>query len=101
MGLRCNNVPKAIQRYNYMNEANVSEEIALVHIKHIIDDACKELNECLKLATSSDFNPNFVIAVVAASVYHRGDGFGDPDHNEMKRQAMALFSEQVPLKDPN
>nr|A0A7G5KLV2.1 RecName: Full=Sesquiterpene synthase TPS3; AltName: Full=Alpha-bergamotene synthase TPS3; AltName: Full=Terpene synthase 3; Short=CoTPS3 [Cananga odorata]QMW48844.1 terpene synthase 3 [Cananga odorata] len=88
-------VPKAIQCY--MHEAKVSEEIAREHIKNIINERWKELNEeCLK---ATDLNRKFVAAVLdalraAAFFYHDRDGFGEPDH-KFKSQAMALFSQQV------
>ncbi|KAL6012551.1 hypothetical protein ACLOJK_003040 [Asimina triloba] len=73
-------VAKSIQCY--MHEAKVSEEIAREHVKHLIDDAWKELNEeyCLK---SSHLHRSFVNAVINVArggsfLYNHGDGFGRP-----------------------
>ncbi|KAL6012556.1 Trehalose-6-P synthase/phosphatase complex subunit [Asimina triloba] len=99
--LRRGDVSKSIQCY--MNEANVSEEIAREHIRDMISDAWKELNE--ESLKSSSLRRSFVNAIIngaraGAATYHHGDGFGHPDH-EVKGQALSLFFEPLALKGPN
>ncbi|KAL6011558.1 hypothetical protein ACLOJK_002006 [Asimina triloba] len=99
--LRRGDVSKSIQCY--MNEANVSEEIARERIRDMISDAWKELNE--ESLKSSSLRRSFVNAIIngaraGAATYHHGDGFGHPDH-EVKGQALSLFFEPLALKGPN
>ncbi|KAL5999789.1 hypothetical protein ACLOJK_038075 [Asimina triloba] len=87
----------------YMHEAKVSEEVAREHMKHLIDDAWKELNEyCLQ---SSHLHRPFVNAVINCArggsfLYNHGDDFGRPSH-EADLQAAKLFFQPIPLSGPN
>ncbi|XP_058081622.1 sesquiterpene synthase TPS3-like [Magnolia sinica] len=89
-------VSKSIQCY--MHETGVSEEVAREHIKDLISDAWKGLNEeSLKAAS---FGRTFVNAIINGAragvcTYQHGDGYGVPDH-ETKGRAMSLFLKPIP-----
>ncbi|XP_062011734.1 (E,E)-alpha-farnesene synthase-like isoform X1 [Rosa rugosa] len=66
----------------YMREVNASEEIARKHIKDMIDNAWKKINEkCFTQVPeiSSFINITTNIARVGHNLYQDGDGFGDQE----------------------
>ncbi|XP_062013371.1 (E,E)-alpha-farnesene synthase-like [Rosa rugosa] len=81
----------------YMKEANASEEIARKHIKGMIDNAWKKINEkCFTQMPeiSSFINIMTNIARVGHSLYQDGDGFGDQEHGT-RGQIQSLLVEPL------
>ncbi|XP_043725700.1 alpha-farnesene synthase-like [Telopea speciosissima] len=84
----------------YMREAEVSEEIAREHIKDMIVDTWKKMNEkCI--SHSSHFPPVFLnftynVARVAHFIYQYGDGFGVQDR-ETRNNVLSLLVQPIQL----
>ncbi|XP_058088133.1 monoterepene synthase TPS1, chloropastic-like isoform X5 [Magnolia sinica] len=90
-------VPKSIQCY--MHEVGVSEEIAREHIKGVISDLWKKMNQ--HRATLSALPKSFIAAAfdlprMSTCAYLYGDGFGVPDR-ETKDIVMSLVVEPIRL----
>ncbi|XP_058091675.1 alpha-terpineol synthase, chloroplastic-like [Magnolia sinica] len=90
-------VPTSIQCY--MNDANVSERVAREHIKGLIANTWKKMNE--ECGPHSPFPAPFVnmafnLARTAQCIYLHGDGHSNPDCGT-KDQIMSLLVEPVPL----
>ncbi|KAK1393329.1 myrcene synthase, chloroplastic-like [Heracleum sosnowskyi] len=90
--------PKSIQCY--MNDTGVSEEEAREHIKYMISETWKELNE-ERLVVQSIFPKTFIdmclnLARISLSVYLYGDGHGAPSSRD-KERLMFLFVNSIPL----
>ncbi|XXG62967.1 hypothetical protein AAC387_Pa05g1249 [Persea americana] len=83
-------VLKSIQCY--MHEAHVSEAIAREHIRRLTDETRKKINQ--EYVTGCLFPRHFADAAIglirrAETVYHKGDGFGDPT-SEIDGQVTSL-----------
>nr|XP_033513829.1 (-)-alpha-terpineol synthase-like isoform X2 [Nicotiana tomentosiformis] len=95
--LKRGDVPKSIQCY--MNEKKVSEEDAHQHIRLLISETWKKLNEAHNVA-AHPFPKMFIwsamnLARMAQCMYQHGDGHGG--HNsETKNHIMALLFESIP-----
>ncbi|RWR93579.1 alpha-thujene synthase [Cinnamomum micranthum f. kanehirae] len=91
-------VPKSIQCYMY--EAGVSEGVARDHIKYLIAEAWKKLNECL-VHNSPIHQPlidaGIDLARMAHCMYELGDGHAFLSSEDRKR-VMLLLVEPFPLK---
>ncbi|XP_058091663.1 alpha-terpineol synthase, chloroplastic-like [Magnolia sinica] len=90
-------VPTSIQCY--MNDANVSERVAHEHIKGLIADIWKKMNE--ECGPQSPFPEPFVnmafdLARMAHCIYLYGDGHSNPD-GDTKERIMSLLVEPIPL----
>nr|G0Y7D2.1 RecName: Full=Alpha-thujene synthase, chloroplastic; AltName: Full=Terpene synthase 2; Short=LcTPS2; Flags: Precursor [Litsea cubeba]AEJ91555.1 alpha-thujene synthase [Litsea cubeba] len=84
-------VPKSIQCYMY--EAGVSESVARDHIKYLIDEAWKKMNECLVYNTpflQPLINAGLNLARMAHCMYERGDGHGFSNELDKKRVLLLL-----------
>ena len=84
--------PKSIECY--MNEAGVSEDEARQHVKYLIREAWKQLNE--DRLENSLFSRSFIeaatdLARVAICLYLRGDGHGGVQQGESKDRVLSLF----------
>lgn len=91
-------VPKSIQCY--MHEASVSEDVARDHIKGLIRETWKKLNEC---QLSSPLPQPFIssalnLARVGHYMYDHGDALGDPDSEEKKR-IISLYIEPLQVNE--
>ncbi|KAJ6791191.1 terpene synthase 10-like isoform X1 [Iris pallida] len=91
--------PTSIQCY--MREAGVSEIAAHEHISIVILQTWKEMNREF-VSCSSQPRP-FTAACVnlarmAVSIYHKGDGFGIPDH-EIKDYILSLLMKPISLTE--
>ncbi|CAN1843882.1 Probable terpene synthase 12 [Linum perenne] len=78
----------------YMNENGVSEEEARKHLKSMIDQAWKNMNQELLLL--SPFAKSFVrsvfnLARIAHYTYQRGDSHGNPDAGSKKTIFSLIF----------
>ncbi|KAL5839736.1 hypothetical protein ACOSQ4_012344 [Xanthoceras sorbifolium] len=83
----------------YMQEANVSEEIARNHIKGIISETWTKINgQCFNrsplLQPFVDITTNF--ARVVHSLYQYGDGFGVQDR-DIKKRILSLLVEPMSM----
>ncbi|KAM3714985.1 hypothetical protein ACB098_01G376600 [Castanea mollissima] len=76
----------------YMREANVSEEIARMHIQGMIDKTWKKINgQCFKQFPKLQFVHNTTnTARMAHSIYQNEDGFGAQDQG-MKKNILSLL----------
>ncbi|XP_058105575.1 sesquiterpene synthase TPS3-like [Magnolia sinica] len=89
-------VPKSVECY--MHETGVSEEVAQEHIKDLMSNAWKELNEeSFKDAPFGRTFANVIIygARLGVCTYRHGDGYGNYATND---QVMSLFVEAVPTE---
>ncbi|GMN68457.1 hypothetical protein TIFTF001_037514 [Ficus carica] len=91
-------VPKSIQCY--MHEAGVSEEKAHRHIKLLISETWKDVNED-RLIAESPFSNRFIesaanLARVAQCMYLYGDGHASQDR-ETQERVLSLFVNPIPL----
>ncbi|EXC24794.1 Myrcene synthase [Morus notabilis] len=91
-------VPKSIQCY--MHEAGVSEEKARQHIKLLIRETWKKINE--DRVADSSFSKTFTeiatnVVRMAQSMYLHGDGYAIQDR-ETKELVMSLLVDPIPLK---
>nr|AHC54050.1 gamma-terpinene synthase [Coriandrum sativum] len=89
--------PKAIQCY--MNDSGVSEEEAREHIKYLITETLKELNE---ESARSSFSKPFIdsclnLARMSLNVYLYGDGHGAPTLKDKERSTY-LFVDPIPIE---
>ncbi|KAL3617319.1 hypothetical protein CASFOL_038864 [Castilleja foliolosa] len=92
-------VPKAIECY--INESGASVEEAREHVKFMINETWKEMNE-ERVGAGNLFQPEFVrIAVdfarAAQYVYQYGDGFGTHSFPQMKHRILSLLFEPIVL----
>ncbi|CAI0550272.1 unnamed protein product [Linum tenue] len=89
----------------YMNETGVSEEHAREHMKYLIDEAWKNMNEGLLLITKHEYSPmndhvfskSFLqstinLARISHYTYHTGDSHGAPDAGSKKRVMSLLMN---------
>ncbi|KAF8409446.1 hypothetical protein HHK36_005522 [Tetracentron sinense] len=95
--LKRGDVPKSIQCY--MNETSASEEEAREHIRGLISDTWKKMNE--DRVADSPFSQTFIgiamnLARMAQCMYQYGDGHGIQDR-ETKDRVLALLVEPIPL----
>ncbi|XP_016497346.1 terpineol synthase, chloroplastic-like isoform X1 [Nicotiana tabacum] len=95
--LKRGDVPKSIQCY--MNEKKVCEEDARQHIKLLISETWKKLNEAHNVA-AHPFPKMFVtsamnLARMAQCMYQHGDGHGG-QNSETKNRIIALLFESIP-----
>ncbi|KAF8409457.1 hypothetical protein HHK36_005533 [Tetracentron sinense] len=95
--LQRGDVPKSIQCY--MNETGASEQEAREHIRVLIRDAWKKLNE--DRVADSPFHQTFIEAAVnltrlAQCIYLHGDGHASQDR-ETKDRVLSLLVEPIPL----
>lgn len=95
--LKRGDVPKSIQCY--MNETKASEEEARQHIRILISQTWKKLNEAHELA-AHPFPKIFVtcamnLARMAQCMYQHGDGHGS-NNSTTKNHIMALLFESIP-----
>nr|H6WZF2.1 RecName: Full=Terpineol synthase, chloroplastic; AltName: Full=1,8-cineol synthase, chloroplastic; AltName: Full=Beta-myrcene synthase; AltName: Full=Limonene synthase; AltName: Full=Sabinene synthase; Flags: Precursor [Nicotiana alata]AFB82540.1 plastid monoterpene synthase [Nicotiana alata] len=95
--LKRGDVPKSIQCY--MNEKKVSEEEARQHIRLLISETWKKLNEAHNVA-AHPFPKMFVksamnLARMAQCMYQHGDGHGG-QNSETQNRIMALLFESIP-----
>lgn len=95
-------VPKSIQCY--MHEAGVSEEKAHRHIKLLISETWKDVNEDMLIA-ESPFSNRFIksaanLARVAQCVYLYGDGHASQDR-ETQERVLSLFVNPILLNQEN
>ncbi|KAF5938052.1 hypothetical protein HYC85_025558 [Camellia sinensis] len=95
--LRRGDVPKSIQCY--MHETGAPENDAREHMKYLIGEAWKKMNE--DGAANSLFTKTFIgnamnLARMAQCMYQYGDGYGAPG-NETKYRALSLVVNPVPL----
>ncbi|KAF8409447.1 hypothetical protein HHK36_005523 [Tetracentron sinense] len=95
--LKRGDVPKSIQCY--MNETSASEEKAREHIRGLISDTWKKMNE--DRVADSPFSQTFIgiamnLARMAQCMYQYGDGHGIQDR-ETKDRVLALLVEPIPL----
>ncbi|KAK2970047.1 hypothetical protein RJ640_029676 [Escallonia rubra] len=93
--------PKSIQCY--MHETGASEEDAREHIRHLISETWKKMNE--DRVASSLFNQTFIDAAVnlartAQCMYQHGDGHGIEDR-ETKDRVLSLLINPIPLGSTN
>ena len=89
--------PKSIQCY--MNDKGVSEDEAREHIKYLITETWKKLNEeCAESRMSKPFIENCLnLAKIASCVYLYGDGHGAPGSRD-KERLLFLFVHPIPLE---
>ncbi|GMP87024.1 hypothetical protein CsSME_00039573 [Camellia sinensis var. sinensis] len=90
--------PKSIQIY--MHETGASAEDARDHVKHLISEAWKKLNEARLV--DSPFNRIFVeiatnLARVSQFIYQHGDGHGHDVGGKNKERASLLLVEPIPF----
>ncbi|CAL5352012.1 unnamed protein product [Camellia sinensis] len=90
--------PKSIQIY--MHETGASAEDARDHVKHLISEAWKKLNEAQLV--DSPFNRIFVeiatnLARVSQFIYQHGDGHGHDVGGKNKERASLLLVEPIPF----
>lgn len=83
-----------------MHEAGVSEEKARQHIKQLISETWKHMNED-RLIAESAFSNRFIesaanVVRMAQCVYQHGDGHASQDRETQKR-ALSLFVNPIPL----
>ncbi|PON37415.1 Squalene/phytoene synthase [Parasponia andersonii] len=95
--LKRGDVPKSIQCY--MHEAGVSEDEARRHIKLLIDETWKHLNE--DRVADSRFPKAFIeiatnLSRMAQCMYQYGDGHGIQDR-ETKDRVLSLLVNPIPL----
>uniref|UniRef100_A0A5B7B4V6 Putative (-)-alpha-terpineol synthase n=1 Tax=Davidia involucrata TaxID=16924 RepID=A0A5B7B4V6_DAVIN len=95
--LKRGDVPKSIECY--MHETGASEEDAREHIKFLIRETWKKMNE--DRVANSPFSETFTgiavnLARTSHSMYLHGDGHGVQDR-ENKDRALSLFVEPIPL----
>ncbi|KAG6701058.1 hypothetical protein I3842_08G145300 [Carya illinoinensis] len=95
--LKRGDIPKSIQCY--MNETGASEKDAREHIRYLISEAWKKMNE--ERATSSSFSQAFVeyamnLARTAQCIYQYGDGHGIQDR-ETRDKVLSLIINPIPL----
>ncbi|KAI7993151.1 hypothetical protein LOK49_LG12G02324 [Camellia lanceoleosa] len=95
--LRRGDVPKSIQCY--MHETGAPENDAREHMKYLIGETWKKMNE--DGGANSLFTKTFVgnamnLARMAQCMYQYGDGYGAPG-NETKYRALSLVVNPVPL----
>ena len=88
-------VPKSVQCY--MNETGASEEYARKHIRYLIGETWKRLNE--DGAAESPFPDTFIgiamnLARMAQCIYQYGDGHGN-EYAETKDRVLSLLIEPV------
>ncbi|WOG98411.1 hypothetical protein DCAR_0417753 [Daucus carota subsp. sativus] len=88
--------PKSIQCY--MNDKGVSEDKAKEHIKYLLTETWKKLNEeCAESPLSKPFIENCLnLARIASCVYLYGDGHGAPSSRD-KERLLFLFVHPIPL----
>ncbi|WOG98396.1 hypothetical protein DCAR_0417737 [Daucus carota subsp. sativus] len=88
--------PKAIQCY--MNDKGVSEDKAREHIKYLVTETWKKLNEeCAESPLPKSFRENCLhLARIACCVYLYGDGHGLPSSRD-KERLLFLFVHPIPL----
>ncbi|KAK3000018.1 hypothetical protein RJ639_024435 [Escallonia herrerae] len=89
--------PKSIQCY--MHETSASEEDARKHIRHLISETWKKMNE--DRVAGSLFNQTFIgaainLARMAQCMYQHGDGHGIED-GETKERVLSLLINPIPL----
>ncbi|KAK1305340.1 hypothetical protein QJS10_CPB11g01714 [Acorus calamus] len=95
--LKRGDVPKAIQCY--MNDKKVYEEVSREHIRGLLSEKWKNINE--DRITPSPFPREVVDAAIdllriSQCIYQYGDGHGSPD-KETKDQIMSLFIQPISL----
>ena len=89
--------PKSIQCY--MNDKGVSADEAREHIKYLITETWKKLNEeCAESPMSKPFIENCLnLEKIASCVYLYGDGHGVPGSRD-KERLLFLFVHPIPLE---
>ncbi|KAK2996200.1 hypothetical protein RJ639_025362 [Escallonia herrerae] len=84
----------------YMQEARVSEELARKHIRRIIINAWKQINNQYIIQTPTVLQPFIKCSIntarVAHFIYQNGDGFGVQDR-ETRDQVLSLLIEPLVL----
>ncbi|XP_043804613.1 terpene synthase 10 [Manihot esculenta] len=96
--LKRGDVPKSIQCY--MHETGVSEAEASYHIRFLISEIWKKMNN--EKTTNSPFSETFIkiafnLFRMAQCTYHQGDGFGIVNC-ETKDQVLSLLIEPIPCR---
>uniref|UniRef100_A0A2C9UWS1 Uncharacterized protein n=1 Tax=Manihot esculenta TaxID=3983 RepID=A0A2C9UWS1_MANES len=94
--LKRGDVPKSIQCY--MHETGASEKEARDHIRFLISETWKEMNE--EKSTYSPFSETFIsiafnLARMAQCMYQHGDGHGIEDR-ETKDRVVSLLVQPIP-----
>ncbi|KAL6987006.1 lysase [Sarracenia purpurea var. burkii] len=90
-------IPKSVQCY--MNESGTSEEDAREHIKYLISESWKKMNEARP--TSSPSSKTFTRIVKDAArfaqcIYQYGDGYGGED-GKTKDRVLSLLIHPIPI----
>ncbi|PIA45798.1 hypothetical protein AQUCO_01600201v1 [Aquilegia coerulea] len=83
----------------YMNDKNVTEEVAREYIRYLADETWKKLNA--EMLVDSPVSKAFIklcahCARTAEVMYHYGDGHGDPS-NLSKNQVLTLLVNNIPV----
>nr|ARE72258.1 terpene synthase [Cannabis sativa] len=92
--LKRGDAPTSIQCY--MQEKNVSEEEAREHIKFLINEAWKEMNNDVGLYPISLTEDATNFAKMGFFIYQHGDGHSSQD-NQSKQKISSLIIEPIPL----
>ena len=87
-----------------MHESGASENDARQHIKFIVSETWKQMNE--NPVQKSPFSEAFIeiamnAARVAMLVYKNGDGYGAHQDRYTKDKILSLFVNSIPLKYDN
>ncbi|OVA15024.1 Terpene synthase [Macleaya cordata] len=95
--LKRGDVPKSVECY--MHQAGVSESIAREHIKHLINEMWKKMNQ--DKFSRSIFPRPFIdtmanVARMTHCTYQYGDGHGLPDR-ETKGRIMSIVVKPIPI----
>ncbi|KAK1283624.1 putative terpene synthase 9 [Acorus calamus] len=83
-----------------MLEKGVTEEVAVEHIRGLIDEAWKKINE--ECVEQSLFPREFIDACINGTrmtygIYLYGDGYGSPDKHGTTDQILFTLIKPVPL----
>ncbi|KAK1321032.1 hypothetical protein QJS10_CPA03g00941 [Acorus calamus] len=91
-------IPKSIQCY--MLEKGVTEEVAVEHIRGLVNETWRKINE--ECVAKSVFPREFIDACMntarmSHSIYQYGDGFSSPDKHETTKQILFSLIKPIPL----
>ncbi|KAK1271553.1 hypothetical protein QJS04_geneDACA005839 [Acorus gramineus] len=91
-------IPKAIQCYTL--EKGVTEEVAIEHIRGLINEAWRKINE--ECVAKSLFPREFIDACMnttrmSHSIYQYGDGYSSPEKHETTNQILFSLIKPIPL----
>ena len=90
-------VPKSIQCY--MHETGATEKVAREHIKYLIGETWRKINEYR--VADSPFSETFIetamnLARMAQCMYHHGDGHGAQSRDSINR-VLSLLINPIPI----